>query len=186
MDWERKLADIARSYKEGRETVEERRQAWLAVVKKVILPTLSEASEMLEQNGFRTYTKEFSTAQHQSVVQFSTDEESTGVAWSKGAGSLREDRLLIECAAAMGYVQGVDGRIAHWRVNHHLDDEDPPPASVVQVVDNPDELTVEKVREHILEFLQEALETSYRGLRREGRRISFHMPEPPSESDESE
>jgi hypothetical protein len=158
--WEEGLAEAARRYAEGLATVGRRRRAFAKVTDDVLVPTLEEACRILGASGLEARTKRFDDRTNARDVEFWLMASPTGIVWQNKQG---EEIRGVERSAAMGYGQGDDGRVAHWRYGHRLDDEPPPPSRVLVVYQDPAEITRDVVQRHVLDFLSEAWETSFRG-----------------------
>ena len=177
MAWEEEVLAAAARYVDGYRGVEERRRAWDAAAKDVLLPVLRRTCELLRKESIEARAERFDDRTNASDVELWMVPFPTGVVWTTREGN---EVRGIERPAAMGYGQGDDGRVAHWRRGHSLDDEPPSPARVIAVLAHPKELTRELVERHVVEFLREAWTTSFRGPGEPSDRpIGFNVPPPP-------
>jgi hypothetical protein len=176
MKWDDEVSQAARRYVDGYRDVEERRRAWDETARDVLLPVLRRACELLGRDGVKARADRFDDRTNASDVEMWIVPFPTGVVWTARDGN---EVRGVERPAAMGYGQGDDGRVAHWRRGHSLDDDKAPAARVISVVQHPRELTRELVERHVVEFLREAWETSFRGpVTPSDRPIGFNVPPP--------
>lgn len=178
MEWESQLRAAAKSYADGWEAVKARRKRFRAVVDSVLLPTLQRACAVLGESGLEAKSRAFDDRANASDVELWLAPLSTELRWKDRDGKEVDG---VERPAAMGYGQGDDGRIAHWRIGHSLEGDAPPPPRVLATYADPAELTKEVVEKHIVDFLREALATSIRGEPEPSDRpIGFVVPSAPS------
>jgi hypothetical protein len=175
MPFDDDLREAARRYADGFRAVEDRRKRFTRVVDEVVLPTLDHACKVLTKAGLEATARARNDRENASDVELSLGPFPTGLTWRDADG---KDVRGIERPAAMGYGQGDDGRIAHWRIGHSLEGDKPAPPRVIATFVDPGELTKELVEKHVTEFLREAITTSIRGEPMPSDRpIGFVVPE---------
>ena len=176
MSWEDEVREAAGRYVAGREAVLERRRAWGEIADALVLATLLRAVSVLDDAGVPARAKRYEDRTNASDVDLWLLACPTGIVWHDRQGT---EVRGVEHPAAMGYGQGDDGRVAHWRSGHRLDDEEPRPARVVAVYQHPREISADIVERHVLDFLREALATSFRGPGQPADRpVGFTLPRP--------
>ncbi|MBX3276261.1 MAG: hypothetical protein KF729_38770 [Sandaracinaceae bacterium] len=147
----------ANAYAEGHARVMERRKAW-AQARAAALDIFREAAKAAsEAGGFRLYPHELGDVS----VSLRTGKDPTG--------RKHEGGIEIEREAGMAYSVGQDGSVGLIHMPHVLD-EQPGENVVVRVFDDPSELTPDLVRDHVVDFLEWALTTSFRGWTPEQRK----------------
>jgi hypothetical protein len=160
MDFESELRAAAKRDEEGWSAVRARRSRWRETVDQVLLPTLQRACAVLGEGGLEAKSRAFDDRANASDVELWLAPFPTDLHWKDREGKPVDG---VERPAAMGYGQGDDGRIAHWRIGHSLEGDPPPAPRVIATFTDPAELTQELVEKHVVEFLRGALGTSIRG-----------------------
>jgi hypothetical protein len=160
MSFEDELRAAAKRYAEGWSAVQQRRRSWTRAVDDLVLPVLQQACRVLSREGLNASARARNDGVNASDVELSLPPFETGLSWRDREG---KEQKGVERPAAMGYGQGDDGRVAHWRIGHSLEGDKPAEPRVIDVYADPVELTREVVEKHVLEFLREALSTSIRG-----------------------
>ncbi len=178
--WEEELRAAAKKYGDGWKAVQARRDAWRECVERTVLPTLEQAAKVIGESsgegGLEVKAKSFDDRANASDVELWFAPFPTGLVWKDREGKAVEG---MERSAAMGYGQGDDGRIAHWRTGHSLDGDEPSKPRVIATFDDPRALDEATVKKHVLDFVREAWTTSFRGdAVPEDRPIGFTFPEP--------
>lgn len=180
MEWESELRAVAKKYVEGWADVKGRRARFREVVDGVLLPTLKRACAVLSDGGVEASARASDDRANASDVELTLAPHPTELRWKDRDGKEVDG---VERPAAMGYGQGDDGRIAHWRVGHSLEGDPPPAPRVLSTFADPAELTKELVEKHVLEFLRESLATSIRGEPTPSDRpIGFVVPTAPEDT----
>lgn len=184
IDWEAKIALLARGYIDGDQAVTQRSAMWPSIATDIILPALEQARDLLLKHAGSPYLIGAS-ARRFILLEGGPDGEPvmesvqlcTGS--SRTLGLLNKSNPVIETGASLGYSLGINGHVARWHIDHWLqgfESNSNQRMVLDEIYEDAASLSIDLIRRHVADFLKYALSTSYRGSRRAGLGIGFANP----------